>query len=146
MESERKKWVEKLKKYIPISPENLEVKVENDKVYALFRLNSQRPLYCDDALKFYKDLLDIYENHPIFSNDNELKSIENGKEIIHRVCDYLDVWKKTTLTLKEYITIRIEKYEHEVELIERLPKNSNDKLIQILCEIERKALAECGMV
>jgi hypothetical protein len=116
-EEERKKWLGRLKKYIPISAQHLEVKIEN-KVYAQFRLNSQSPLYCDDALNFYKGLLDIYKNHPIFCNGNELKSIENGEEVINRVCDYLDVWKKTTLSLKEYTTMRKEKYEHEVKLIE----------------------------
>ena len=45
MESERIKWLDKLKRYIPISPQNLEVKIENDKVYAFF---SRPPLYCDD--------------------------------------------------------------------------------------------------
>ena len=99
-------------------------------------------------MKFYRVLLDIYKNHPIFCNDKELKSIENGEEIIKRACDYLDVWKKTTLSLNEYTIIRKEKYEHQVKLIEELHKNSNhsDELIQILCEIERKALAEYRMV
>jgi hypothetical protein len=46
-------------------------------------------LYGDDALKFYKSLLDIYNNHPIFFNDKELKSIENGEEIIKQACNYL---------------------------------------------------------
>jgi hypothetical protein len=144
-ESERIKWLDRLKKYIPISPQHLQVKIENDKVYALFVLG-QGILYCDDALKFYQVLLDIYKNHPIFCNDKELKSIENGEEIINRTCKYLDVWKKTTLSLKEYTAIRKEKYEHQVKLIEELHENSNDELIQILCEIERKELEECVMV
>lgn len=146
-EEERKKWLRRLKNYVPISPENLEVTVENQKVYTSFKLgSSQSSLYGDDALKFYKFLLEIYRKHPVFCNRVDLISIENGEEIINRVCDYLDVWKKTTLTLNEYITIRKEKYEREVELIERLPENSNDELIQILCEIERKEFAECRMV
>jgi hypothetical protein len=149
MESEREKWLNELKKYIPISPENLEVKVENDKVYAFFRLNSQFPLHCDDALNFYKGLLDIYRKHPVFCNRVDLISIENGEEIINRACNYLDVWKNNTLPLKEYTTIRKGKCGHEVKLIEStLHKNSNrsDELIQILCKIERKELAECVMV
>jgi hypothetical protein len=143
-ESEKIKWLDRLKKYIPISPDNLEVKIENDKVHAFFRLIGQGLLYCDDTLNFYKVLLDIYKKHPIFCNDKELKSIENGEEVIIRACNYLDVWKKTTLPLKEYITIRKEKYEYEVKIIEELHKDANrsNELIEILCQIERKALAE----
>jgi hypothetical protein len=84
MESERKKWLDRLKKYIPISPQNLEVKVENDKVYALFRLIGQGLWHCDDALNFYNRLLDIYRKHPVFCNRVDLMSIENGEEIINK--------------------------------------------------------------
>jgi len=133
MESERKK-------YIPISPQNLEVKVENDKVYALFRLIGQGLWHCDDALNFYNRLLDIYRKHPVFCNRVDLISIENGEEIIKQVCSYLsDVWKKP---LEEYIALRKEKYENELQSAESHP----DKLNQILTEIERKVLGECLMV
>lgn len=145
-EAERRKWLERLKKYIPISPENLEVYIENEKVYILFRLKGQYPLYGDDALKFYESLLDIYKDHPIFFNDKKFNSIEDGKQIIKKACNYLEVWKDTTLSLDDYVNIRKNKYEAEVAMIENSlhNKNSNnvDELRQVLNEFERKVLTD----
>ncbi|MFZ0511001.1 MAG: SIR2 family protein [Candidatus Nitrosopolaris sp.] len=143
-EAERIKWLNRLKKYIPLSPENLEVKIEAEKVFPLFRLSGQSPLYGDDALNFYKSLRDIYKNHPIFFNDEELKLIENGEEIIKQACNYLDVWKNTTLSLDDYIIIRKEKYAREVsEILLHNNSSHSDKLTQTLTEIERKEIRLC---
>jgi hypothetical protein len=144
-EEERRKWLCRLKNYIPISPENLEVTVENQKVYPSFKLGpSQSSLYGDEALKFYKSLLDIYRKHPVFCNRVDLISIENGEEIIKQVCIYLsNVLKKP---LEDYIIARKEKYQPDVKSIENLlqdhSSNNSDKLNQLLCGIERKVLGE----
>lgn len=110
----------RLKNYIPISAENFALHIDNENVYVLFRFNGQVPLHGDDALKFYKSLLEIYKNHLIFLDDEELKLIENGEQRIKQTCDYLDMWKDTTLSLDEYVNIRKHKYLDKLDTIEDL--------------------------
>ena len=96
----------------------------------MFRFNGQTPLYGDDALKFYKSLLEIYKNHLVFFNDEGLKSVENGEQRIKQTCDYLELWKNTTLSLDQYANIRKNNYLDKLDAIENSLYNykNNDSI------------------
>jgi SIR2-like domain len=104
-EPSRIKWLERLKKYIPIL-EKLELVIDKDYIYVIFRLSGQLPVYGDEALKFYESLLVIHKTHPIFFNEKASEVTEDGREIIRKTCKYLEIWSNTTILLDDYIELR----------------------------------------
>jgi hypothetical protein len=141
--------VERLKKYIPVPIEILELHVQKEGVFILFRFPGQSPLYGDDALKFYRSLLDIYKDHPVYYTDEKLKSIEDGKARISRTCDYLETWKNNTLSLDNYIGIRKNQHAIQLSRVKNLIQDYKDSKISsdylhmiegIFREIEKEEL------
>ncbi|HKG89144.1 MAG TPA: hypothetical protein VKA95_12530, partial [Nitrososphaeraceae archaeon] len=148
-EPERIKWINRLKKYIPISPESLELHIQKEGVFILFRLLGQSPLYGDDALSLYRSLLDIYRDHPVYYTNEKLKLSEDGKARIEKICDYLEIWKNTTLSLEDYINTRKNQYAAQLSMVENLIQDYKDnktsaddlqKIEQIFNEIEKMKL------
>jgi SIR2-like domain len=147
-ENGRRKWLERLKNYIPIL-EKLELVIDNDYVYVTFRLPGQLQLYGDVALKFYESLLVIYQTHPVFFNENTSHVKEDGQEIIRKTCKYLEIWRNTAIRLDNYIEMRKAKYADILESAENLlqtyknDKSSDDarnELKRVFSEIEKQEL------
>ena len=50
--------------------------------------------------------------------DKASEIVENGKERIRKVCEYLQIWKDTTISLDEYVNLRKPKNNGKLASIE----------------------------
>jgi SIR2-like protein len=150
-DAEREEWRRKFREYLPVFPERLYVKINEDGfLYIKFEHLYQNPITGSTAFTFYEFLSRIYDNHLIFSNDTAYKTPDNNGLKIKATLDYLRIWKDG-IKIDNYIDIRREKYEQETthlanKISEYEENKSNDTLEEILMDIEEVEKTELSMV
>jgi hypothetical protein len=147
----REFWLDKYRKYLPVSPTRIKVKMKNSTdmfLYLEFDYFYQVPLLGEDVYSYYSSLLQIYNDHIIFSNDKTSKTDTNNDLYLQQTILYLESWKEG-IKLTEYVDLRKDKLEQsELDTLKTgiqnyIANKSEDELRGILEKIniiERREL------
>ncbi|MGB6672909.1 MAG: hypothetical protein WBE34_10775, partial [Candidatus Nitrosopolaris sp.] len=147
----REKWLNKFREHLPINPEKIESKTTAS---ADLFLQTKQPLESffqgGEALSFYKSLLEIYDKHLIFSNENTSKTVDDNGLKINQILKYLEFWKEN-IPLRNWLNKRRDKYKAEADTLQsevnEYEKTRSDGLLQKIMdkinEIEVKELQVC---
>ena len=81
LDNERGKWSQRFKKYLTILVNGIEVKLyDQTKFYLLFKYSEQQPSKpVSDIYSLFKDLTEIYNNHPVFLNKDASEKMKITK-------------------------------------------------------------------
>ncbi|MGB6674264.1 MAG: hypothetical protein WBE34_17690 [Candidatus Nitrosopolaris sp.] len=141
----RSEWSEKFKKYLVELANGIEVDIEGEKRLLLrFKHSDERPLvYADTIYLLFKDLFKIYNNHPIFANDDARKQIDKRSLKISDIHNYFLKWKENVISIKDYIKLRAEQYSDKIPAVRKFAENTSldtNDCISVVKEIECKEL------
>jgi SIR2-like domain len=140
-ETGRRKWLSMFEEYMPISPQKIEIKITaSGELYLRSKQSIQQPFFANEAISFYKSLLEIYENHLIFSNKGISKTPDNNGLKIGRILEYLNGWKRN-IPLPNWLNGRRNEYPEHIQALEtEIGRHTNaiDNLPEnVMAEINR---------
>ena len=145
LDRERSERSEKFKKYLVDLANGIEVEIEDEKRLLLrFKHSDERPLvFADTIYRLFKDLSEIYDNHPIFANDDVRKQIDKTGLKISEIHNYFSKWKENVVSINDYIKLREEQYSDKISVVRKFAENTSlytNDCISVVKEIERKEL------
>lgn len=145
LDQDRSEWSGKAKKYLVDLANGVEVAIEDSmRLMFKFKHSYERPsVYADTIYLLFKDLFEIYDNHPFFANDDAREQIAKTGLKISEIHNYFSKWRENVVHINDYIKLREDQYSDEILTIRKFAEKAStdiNECISAVKKIEHKEL------
>jgi hypothetical protein len=152
LDKERDKWSQTFKKYLTILTNNIEAKIHDQtkSPHIQFKYSQNQPIKLGSEIyDLFKHLSEIYDNHPIFSNDDASEKMDLTGIKIPELCDYFPIWQKDVVPLHDYVSLRERNYSEDIVPVKEFVENPSvdrNEYVSAVKVIEQKELLALSLL